>query len=265
MISQFSSLVLSKEKLLEKIYKLNLSSPLISKEAKPGNFVHVKVSSGDSPLLRRAFSIHSVDENENSYQLLFRVIGRGTEILSRASPGDELDVLGPIGNSFSLPGEGQEIMLVAGGMGIAPLWFLFDHLAKRFHKDKLTVLVGAKTKEELLGSDKLQTTGAKLIVATDDGSAGRKGLVTEVFLKEMKKRNNNPKKLAVYSCGPQTMLRRMSEIAEGLDLSCQMSLETHMACGVGACWGCAYKVRSWNYKRVCVDGPVFNARQVDWG
>jgi dihydroorotate dehydrogenase electron transfer subunit len=142
--------VLSNERLQEKVFKLTLSSPLISRISRPGHFVHARVSSGCNPLLRRAFSIHSLNKNKDSFEILFRVIGKGTEILSQVHPSDTLDVLGPIGNGFSLPKKGQKIMLVAGGMGIAPLWFLFNHLIKRYPKDDLTFLVGAKNREELL-------------------------------------------------------------------------------------------------------------------
>lgn len=263
MAQQLSSLVLSVQKLQEKVFKLTLLSSIISKMSRPGHFVHIKVSSDNYPLLRRAFSIHGLNASKDSFEILFRVIGKGTEILSGVSPGDKLDLLGPIGNSFSLPKKGQQIMLVAGGMGIAPLWFLFNHLIKRYPKDDLTFFVGAKNREELLYIEKLEKAGANLIVATDEGSSGRKGLVTEVFAQEIKKRGGDYRRLCVYSCGPQMMLKRMSQLAKKLDFLCQISLETHMACGVGACWGCVVRLRDGTYKRACVDGPVFDAREVD--
>jgi dihydroorotate dehydrogenase electron transfer subunit len=262
--SQLSVLVLSKENPKEKIFKLTLSSPVISKTAKPGNFVHVKVCSNNYPLLRRAFSIHNVQKDKNSFDILFKVVGKGTEILSEVTPGDTLDILGPIGNSFPLPQRGKEIMLVAGGMGIAPLWFLFTHLTKRFEQEKLTFFSGAKSKKELLYVEKLKRTKVRLIITTDDGSLGEKGQVTEIFLKEIKKRIPDQKNLIIYSCGPQMMLKKMSEIAKEFNLFCQISLETHMACGVGACWGCVVKLKDGIYQRVCVDGPVFDARKVDF-
>jgi dihydroorotate dehydrogenase electron transfer subunit len=263
MLSQLSCSLLSKRKLLDDVFKLTLSSSQVCKKAEPGNFVHVKVNSDGSPLLRRPFSIHDVDRAKNSFEILLKVVGEGTAILSQKSPGQALDLLGPIGNSFSLPPRGREVILVAGGMGIAPLWFLFTRLAGRLSPENITVFLGARSKEELLYTDQLKATRAKLIVATDDGSAGRRGLITEVFLKEMKKRGFDPKKLAAYSCGPHKMLKRVSQIAKSLDLSCQISLETHMACGVGACWGCVVKENTETYKRVCVDGPVFDAREVE--
>jgi dihydroorotate dehydrogenase electron transfer subunit len=263
-VYQLPTQVLHREKLQEKVFKLTLSSSLICNNAKPGNFVHIRVSQSDSPLLRRAFSIHKLDRSKNGFEILFRVIGSGTEVLSKIPPGESLDVLGPIGNSFTLPKKQQEVMLVAGGMGIAPLWFLLHLLIRRVDKGKLTFFLGCKNKDELLYAEDLKSMGINLVIATDDGSMGRKGLITEVFLKEMKKRGGGHKRPAVYSCGPQMMLRRMSDIAEKFEVSCQISLETHMACGMGACWGCVVKLKDGAYKRVCVDGPVFDAREVDW-
>jgi dihydroorotate dehydrogenase electron transfer subunit len=261
--SQFSSAVLAREILKEKIFRLTLSSSFVAKKAKPGNFVHIKVGSDDYPLLRRAFSIHGVRQDNQRFDILFKVVGKGTEILSKATPGDTLDILGPIGNSFSLPRAEKNIMLVAGGMGIAPLWFLFTQLIKRVKRDKLTFFIGAKNKKELLYVEKLKMRGVRLVVTTDDGSLGRKGLVTDIFLEEIRRRDVNHQNLAIYSCGPQMMLERMSDMAKRFDLFCQISLETHMPCGVGACWGCVVKLKDGSYKRVCVDGPVFDARKVD--
>ena len=262
MLSQFASLVISKEKLGEKIFKLTLSSPHLSKRAKPGNFVHIKVSPNHYPLLRRAFSVHNVDKHKRSFEVLFKVVGKGTEILSEKSPGDMLDLLGPIGKGFSVPQKGETVMLVAGGMGIAPLWFLFTNLIKKIDKEKLMFFLGAKNKSELLYCKKLKDLRTNLVVTTDDGSYGTKGLVTAVFLREIAKTKNKFRKLRIYSCGPPEMLKRISEISKKYDLSCQISLEGSMACGVGACWGCAVKLSDGGYKRVCIDGPVFDAREV---
>jgi len=262
MISQFTSLIISKEKLGEGIFKLNLSSPLIPKGAKPGNFVHIKVNPHPHPLLRRAFSIHNVDKQKRSFEVLFKVVGKGTEILAKKSAGEVLDILGPVGNNFSHPQTGKTVMLVAGGMGIAPLWFLFTNLVKKIDKEKLIFFLGAKTQDELLYGKKLKQWGANLVVTTDDGSFGTKGLITDVFLREIKKRKHTSGKLMVYSCGPPDMLKKMSEISKRYDFSCQISLEGGMACGVGACWGCAVKLENGGYKRVCIDGPVFDAKEV---
>ena len=264
MLAQLCCTLLSREEISKDVFKLTLSSPHISGKAKPGNFVHLKITSDadGSPLLRRPFSIHSADRAGKRFEVLLKVVGKGSAILSRKLPGEKLDLLGPIGNSFSYPSGGKEAILVAGGMGIAPLWFLYTRLAKRSSSENMIVFLGAKSKNELLYVEKLKSSRAELIFSTDDGSAGRKGLVTEVFLKEIKRRGRDRRKLAVYCCGPHKMLKRMSQIAKSLDFSCQVSLETHMACGVGACWGCVVKGDDEKYKRVCVDGPVFDAREI---
>lgn len=262
MYSQQLPRVLAREALQDRIFKLTLSSGDIAGKAEPGNFVHVRIGQDHYPLLRRAFSIHHADKKGGLFKLLFKVVGRGTEALSRKQAGDTLDVLGPIGNSFPSPPKGSKIMLVAGGMGIAPLWFLLTRLVNRPRPKKLTFFLGAKNKKELVYLDKLRETGVDLILTTDDGSRGRKGLVTEVFLREIKRKKPDHGRLTVYSCGPQMMLKRMAEIARKLDFSCQVSLENHMPCGVGVCWGCATKMVDGTYKRVCADGPVFDARDL---
>jgi dihydroorotate dehydrogenase electron transfer subunit len=262
MISQFSNPIISKQKLKGDIFKLTLRSPFISQTAKPGNFVHIKVSPNHDPLLRRAFSVHNVDKRKGNFDVLFRVVGKGTKILSEKSSGDMLDLLGPLGKGFSVPQKGEKVMLVAGGMGIAPLWFLFTNLIKKIDKEKLMFFLGAKNKSELLYCKKLKDLRTNLVVTTDDGSFGTKGLVTAVFLREIAKTKNKSRKLRIYSCGPPEMLKTMSEISKKYDLSSQISLEGSMACGVGACWGCAVKLSDGGYKRVCIDGPVFDAREV---
>ncbi len=262
MISHFTSLVISKEILSEKVFRLTLSSPQVSKSAEPGNFVHVRVNPDPYPLLRRAFSVHDTDKRKGNFEILVKIVGNGTRILSEKTPGDVLDLLGPVGNGFSFPQKGKMVMLVAGGMGIAPLWFLFTDLKKKIEKEKLTFFLGAKSKSELVYRDRLENLGTNLIVTTDDGSFGAKGLVTDLFLEELNKRKDALHKLVVYSCGPPEMLKKMSEISKKYDLPCQISLEGSMACGVGACWGCAVRLENGGYKRVCVDGPVFDAREV---
>jgi dihydroorotate dehydrogenase electron transfer subunit len=262
MIFQSTTSIVSKEKLSPQIFRLTLFSPHVSRKAKPGNFVHLRVTPNHAPLLRRAFSVHDVDKRKSCFQILFKVVGRGTKILSKKSPGDMLDLLGPIGNNFSLPSKGEMVMLVAGGMGVAPLWFLLTNLIKKVDHKRLTFFWGAKTQKELLYYEKLKNLGTNLKVTTDDGSFGIKGLVTDVFLKEVKERKKDLNKLIVYSCGPPEMLKKMSEISKEYDLSCQISLEGHMPCGVGACWGCVVKLENGGYKRVCIDGPIFDAREV---
>jgi dihydroorotate dehydrogenase electron transfer subunit len=265
MLSQSSIPLVSKDTIKEGIFRFTFHSPFVSKRAKPGNFVHIRVCPDDYPLLRRAFSIHSVNRRKYNFDILFRVLGKGTEILSRTNPGEQLDVLGPVGNSFKLPSKGKDIILVAGGMGIAPLWFLLTHLKdKGFDPTRITFFYGVKTKMELLYLDRFKKTTTRLVLTTDDGSQGEKGLVTDSFRREINKRGKDRSNLFIYSCGPEMMLAKISDLAREFDLSCQISLETHMACGVGACWGCAVKSSDGTYRRVCADGPVFDTREVSF-
>ena len=185
----------------------------------------------------------------------------GTRLLAQADPGDRLEVLGPLGRGFSLPPM-ERACLVAGGMGVAPMPALIDALAGR---TEVLLLYGA------LGAPRLVTTedpeffglGVDLRVSTDDGSAGRKGFVTELLAGEL---DREP--LPVFACGPMPMLARVAELARSAGAPAQVSLEAHMACGMGACLGCTTPVHSPNdepaYARVCMEGPVFSAEEVLW-
>jgi len=255
-------LLLSVENLGERLFRLKIHSPLISKKALPGNFCHLRVNESYSPLLRRAFSIHQVETEKNSFELLFKVVGPGTGILSRKNPGERIDFLAPLGNSFALPSKDENAVLLAGGMGIAPLFYLVNSLLeKKFDPQKISLFFGVKKKDEYLLIHEIVSTGIKLHLATEDGSSGYKGMITELFNQELQSRRIKTKRTRFYACGPNPMLKKISEISRKFKLDCQVSLENHMPCGVGACMGCVVKtVRG--FKRVCKDGPVFDAREV---
>ena len=224
--------------------------------------MHIRVDPHPYPLLRRAFSLHGADPQRGTFDILFKVVGTGTSVLSEKNPGEALDLLGPLGNSFSIPKKTKEFVLVAGGMGIAPLYFLARKLAQR--RNKVTFFYGSKTEDEILLSREFQSLNISLKIATDDGTWGFKGLVTEFFEKGIKR--GNLKNSVVYSCGPEPMLKKMTELSRKYKFFCQISLETHMPCGVGSCMGCVVKCRTSRnriaYKRACKDGPVFDAQEV---
>lgn len=246
----------------ERLVRLKLYSPVLSQKASPGNFCHLKVGDGYSPLLRRAFSFHQVEKERHNFELLFKVVGPGTEILSQKNPGDKIDLLAPLGNSFDFPGKEEKVVLIAGGMGIAPLFYLLNSLLKRkFNPEKITLFYGVKTKDELVLLAELSSLGAGLHLATEDGTIGYKGMLTGLFLQELKEKRLKLKKTKFYACGPNPMLKKISEISKKYHLSCQISLENHMPCGIGACFGCVVKTIN-GYKRVCKDGPIFDAREV---
>lgn len=260
---QVAAKIIRKEKVAQDIFKLTLFSPLIAKEGKPGNFVHIRVSQTEFPLLRRAFSLHKTNPHKGEFELLFKVVGPGTKILSEKKAGEQLDLIGPLGNRFSFPLGNQKVMLVAGGMGLAPLWFLLKKILekKNFKKDNIIFFQGAKNKKEILYSKELKFLGIKHLISTEDGSLGYKGLITDLLVKEVRIKD----KVKIYACGPSGMMKFISDISRKANLDCQLSLEAHMPCGVGACAGCVVKAKKnkdFEYNRICSDGPIFDAREV---
>jgi dihydroorotate dehydrogenase electron transfer subunit len=263
MIKQISSSILRIEEITEKVFKLTLSSPYIANNGKPGNFIHIKVSETTTPLLRRAFSLHRTDPRKAEIEVLFKVVGSGTEILSKKKKGEVLDLIGPLGNSFSPPSRNQKAMMVAGGMGLAPLWFLLNELLKNrnIKKGDITFFQGARSKNGILYSRELSSLGVKHLISTEDGSSAYRGLVTELLVKEMKIKD----KVTIYACGPAGMVSFLSRISRKANLDCEVSLEAHMPCGVGTCAGCVVKIEKnkiVEYKKICSDGPIFDAREV---
>src|SRR3989304_1557533 len=162
-------LLLSVENLGEKLFRLKIYSPEIAKKALPGNFCHLRVNKSYSPLLRRAFSFHQVEKEKNSFELLFKVVGPGTQILSQKKPGEKIDLLGPLGNSFSFPAKDENAVGLAGGVGIGPLFYLIHPLlTKKFNPEKIILFFGVKRKDEYLLINEIVSTGIKLHLATED-------------------------------------------------------------------------------------------------
>jgi len=226
--------------------------------AKPGQFVMMQVRAGIDPLLRRPFSICGV--NGDVLLILYRVVGRGTAILSQKNMGDFLQVLGPLGDGFESPGGAVQPVLVAGGMGIAPLIFLSLTLARKDQQ----FLAGYGMSSEVVPLDQLGIVGLSPSIATEDGSEGHHGRVTDLLESVLSVKE---KPSAIFTCGPLPMLKAVAKIAMGQNILYQVSLESNMACGVGACQGCAVKNATGlnkPYAHVCQDGPVFDAKTLDW-
>jgi dihydroorotate dehydrogenase electron transfer subunit len=262
MVYKKDGTLLSVERLGERLFRLKIYSPVLSRKALPGNFCHLRVSQGYSPLLRRAFSFHQAEKERHSFDLLFKVVGPGTRLLSQKNPGDEIDLLAPLGNSFTLPRKGEKAVLIAGGMGIAPLYYLLNYLLKRkFSPEKIVLFYGVKTKDKLVLLEELSSPGIRLHLAAEDGKMGYKGILTDLLFQELREKRLESKKSKFYACGPNPMLEKISGLSKKFNLSCQISLENHMPCGMGACFGCVIKTVK-GYKRVCKDGPVFDAREV---
>ncbi|MCG6878898.1 MAG: dihydroorotate dehydrogenase electron transfer subunit [Deltaproteobacteria bacterium] len=234
------------------------SGPIVN-AAKPGQFVMMQVRSGIDPLLRRPFSICGV--NGDVLLILYRVVGYGTAILSEKKPGDLIQVLGPLGKGFKFPEKAVQPIMVAGGMGIAPLIFLSLALAR---KDQ-HFLAGYGISADVVPLDQLGIVGLSPAIATEDGSQGHHGRVTDLLDSVLSTAKETS--FAIFTCGPLPMLQSVRRIALGKNIPCQVSLESTMACGVGACQGCAVKKASrfsGAYAHVCQDGPVFDAGILDW-
>ncbi len=221
----------------------------------PGQFVQALVKDSPTTFLRRPFSIHSVDYGRNSLRLLIQIKGEGTLHLSKLQEGDTLNLIYPLGNAFTLPVTGS-VLLVGGGAGVAPLLFLANILNQNHVHP--TILLGFRTKEEVSEIEEYSKFG-KVLVTTDDGTAGEKGLVIDhsVF-----KQARIPFR-KIYCCGPDAMMKAVAKIARNHGADCEVSLENTMACGFGVCLCCITPTDSGN-ERVCVEGPVFNTQRLRW-
>lgn len=242
--------VISNEELLPGTHLLWLEAPGLARAPRPGQFLMVRCGEGFDFTLRRPFSTHRVARERLA--LLFKRVGRGTRWLAEQQPGDQLDLLGPLGRSFSVSPQSRHLLLVAGGVGIAPLLFLAQR--ELAPGRRVTLLLGARTASELYPA-KLLPEGLNLVVTTEDGSAGRRGMATDL-LPELA-----PAADQIFACGPLPMYRVMAEM--NLRKPVQVLLEQMLGCGVGVCRGCSVPTRT-GLKRVCREGPVFNLEEVLW-
>ena len=259
---QEKTVLVRREAICANIVRLTLQAPLISAHALPGQFIMLRIGDASDPLLRRPFSIHQVLA-DSTVQLLFKIVGRGTDMLARCQVGETLDCLGPLGRGFSWAsaGAGHRFCLVGGGMGIAPLYFLAKKIQQSTQvPEKHIVLLGGRTRDEVAPfEDEFYALGCQVHVATDDGSMGYHGLVPDLLPDLV------DDSFALFTCGPLPMMHSVARLAERAGCPCQVSLETHMACGLGACLGCALPARNKRgYVHVCKEGPVFAAEEVAW-
>ena len=235
--------------------------PEIADACQPGQFVTLRIDQGYRPLLRRPFSIHRIirgkegSRRPKGIEILYEVVGRGTELVCQKGAGQYLDVLGPLGKGFSIL-DARYSMLVGGGIGVAPLLFLAEQIKLREPHSGIQALIGARRKTEILLQKGFTNLGLSVKIATDDGSAGFKGRVTELLRHILK--TQRPEGASVYACGPKLMLAEISRVAREFDLSAQVCLDEYMACGLGVCLGCAVSTKQ-GQRLVCKHGPVFDA------
>lgn len=252
--------LLKKENLKQDILKFTCLAPEIAKEALPGQFIEIRVSKTFEPFLRRPISIHNVDKENGTIEFIFQIRGRGTEFLSQVEEGELIDVIGPLGDGVFDLKNCKNIAIIGGGIGIFPLY----ELAKTAINQNVNtnVYLGFRNKDFVILEEEFSKVSNELIIATDDGSYSKNGYAIDYLKEDVQKLNID----GIFACGPLPMLQRVKEFAESQNIYCQISLEEIMGCGIGACLGCAVKYKTETedtFKRVCKEGPVFNALEVE--
>ena len=254
--------ILSNVEVAEDHYLLRCECREIAQHAEPGQFVHVLISNGTGLLLRRPFTVYTVDDTHIT--MLYQIIGEGTQRLAEMPIGASIQVLGPLGNTFDIDCNPNPAILVGGGAGIASLMLLAVSL--RTQGVETLGLVGAQYRDRLLSVGDLESIGVTAHIATDDGSVGHHGFVTDVLTDMLRKNELNCP--TVYACGPHGMLSAVSKITSEFDVPTQVAMENRMGCAMGVCLGCVCPVRIGDgqieYQRVCTEGPVFNATEIAW-
>jgi dihydroorotate dehydrogenase electron transfer subunit len=251
--------IVSKTQITAGHFQMGLLCPYIAQNANPGQFIQLRVTGLYDPLLCRPLAVYR--SNGDVFDILFKVVGKGTRILAEKAVGDAMDIIGPLGNGFPVDDDLRRAILVAGGMGVAALMKLAEEIAER----RITALIGASTRGKIVGEKDLADLGAEVHIATEDGSAGHKGMVSELLEQILPQVEDS---VRIFACGPVAMLKVVARIAARCDIPAYVSLEEQMACGVGACLGCACQVTApegeTRYKMVCSDGPVFDAQEISW-
>jgi len=241
--------ILSNKQICGKYFQLVLQAKELAPRLKPGQFIHIKVTDGFEPLFRRPFSVFRA--RNGKVEVFYDPVGRGTRILAAKEKGETVDVLGPLGTPFTLPGKDiKQVVFIAGGIGVAPFLLFADVL--KLHKAEKILLYGARSREHTFPMTEFKKAGVKTFVATEDGSVGVKGRVSELFSKI----TIDPATTMIYTCGPRAMMAAVQQFTKGAGLKGEGSMEEVMACGLGACLGCSIKTTK-GYRTVCHDGPVF--------
>jgi len=276
--------IISNEHITQNYYKLTVRAD-DSPVPRPGQFYQIRCSSSTDPLFRRPFSVHRIVEAGNflSVEMLYRVVGRGTEWLSRKKSGELLDILGPLGNGFLIDESPDPILLVARGIGIAPLYAVGEEVRKKNSKRNIFILMGARIAERVFYETECGRLG-DVFLYTDDGSRGFRGTAPELLL-DLAQGKRIPERFCLYACGPPRMLKGLARLARELHFDGQAALEERMGCGFGACFACACPLKPgeivrnsqwgkpslhWSadgtqvYSMICKDGPIYDLKEVDW-
>jgi dihydroorotate dehydrogenase electron transfer subunit len=250
--------IIQNRRIKSNYYKLILKSLQIARFSQPGQFLFLEVSASPEPFLRRPFSIYRSSRLDGKIEILYKVVGVGTKILAQHLPGEKLSVLGPLGSGFKIIPQ-KRPLLVAGGIGLAGISFLAQVLRKR--GKEVIIFLGAKTKHELIEIGNFRSLGCQIKLTTEDGSKGEKGKVSEVLQNWLTKHPEKGAQFAIYTCGPEGLLKEIAKICRQFELPGQASLESRLGCGLGSCLGCVRKFKT-GYKRICQDGPVFKIEEI---
>jgi dihydroorotate dehydrogenase electron transfer subunit len=272
MVSFTSAPVLEHAPLARDTYRVRLECPAIARAIRPGQFVMVRLPQSNDPLLGRPFALYDTVLNDAGepigIDVVYLVVGKMTRLLAQTQAGDRLEIWGPLGNGFPEPTPGR-IALVAGGIGQTPfLAHIRDLLGARGYGGQppkklaqhVSLYYGVRTADLAAGIDDFRAAGAEVHIASNDGSLGHRGFVTDLLAQ-------HPAPHHIFGCGPEPMLHALATQAETRKIPCHVSLETPMACGVGICFSCVTPVKTeegWDYKRVCVEGPIFDAAKLCW-
>jgi len=270
-MKNYQTIVLSNQEISPGYFRMRILAPGFGASARPGQFVMFRVQRSLPPLLRRPFGIFRTGflppdcdglPPKEYLEILYKVVGRGTGIMQELHEGDRVEVLGPLGRGFDLGRAGREKILVGGGIGLVPLFMLASELISN---GNVRLLMGGRTRDDILAVTEFERLGVETYVSTDDGSLGEEGVVTRVLERKLEKFPD----AEVYACGPMQMIRAVYDICHELGTPLQVSLEALMACGVGACLGCVVKGAGHSeeqprYLCTCKAGPVFNADLLDW-
>jgi dihydroorotate dehydrogenase electron transfer subunit len=266
---QRTARVVEHVRLADRTYRVRLHAPDVAAAVRPGQFVMLRLPHTSDPLLGRPFALYDLSPDGDALDVVYLVVGKMTGRLADVQPGEAVEVWGPLGKPFPEVGEVERVRLVAGGIGQTPFLAYARELlgargyggdAPRRRAQAVTLYYGVRTAALAAGVDDFRAAGVEVQLASDDGTLGTKGFVTHLLAADGAA---GP----VVGCGPEPMLHALAKLTAGWGVTCHVSLETPMACGVGACFSCVTKVKAgggWDYKRVCVDGPVFDAAGLVW-
>ncbi len=258
-------------RIAERTFRLRLACPEIAAAIRPGQFAMLRLPDRSDPLLARPFALYDTSPDFRTFDVVYLVVGKMTGLLAEAREGAALEVWGPLGRPFLDVGTPDRVTLVAGGIGQTPFLAFAKELlgmqgyggeAARSRVEEVALYYGVRTAAFAAGIEDFRAAGVEMHLASDDGTLGTKGYVTQLL-------EADGCRGPIVGCGPEPMLHALAKLAAKWDVPCQVSLETPMACGIGACFSCVAKVRTedggWDYRRVCVDGPAFDAKQLVWG